>query len=389
MTASRRRGFLKVAGAAAIGATAAVGWRAWDQGVFSAGEGPAYSAWQTWESAAPSPVHRLLRAAILAANPHNTQPWRFRITPATVDLFADHSRNIGTIDPYLREMHIGLGCALENLLLAAPAAGFSYDLELLPIPADPTHLARVRLHPQTAAPSALYHAIPHRHTNRGAYDSRAVPASLLEDLGRLGADLRLVSVQWIVDEKARRRLGELIVQATQAIIADREQSRDSAAWFRADWHDVQQRRDGLTVDAQALPGWLRVAAKVLPPVSQEQADSIWLKNTREVQTATAAAYGIVRARDPFDNANRIEGGRLWQRIQLKAQTLGLAMQPLNQLPERADRERMLGIDDRFKRALADVTGDTAWHALMPFRLGYATVIAQPSPRRHVEDVIVA
>jgi len=55
----------------------------------------------------------------------------------------------------------------------------------------------------------------------------------------------------------------------------------------------------------------------------------------------------------------------------------------------ADRERMLGIDDRFKRALADVTGDTAWHALMPFRLGYPTVIAQPSPRRHVEDVIVA
>jgi hypothetical protein len=34
-----------------------------------------------------------------------------------------------------------------------------------------------------------------------------------------------------VDGDARRRLAELIVQATQAIIADREQSRDSAAWF--------------------------------------------------------------------------------------------------------------------------------------------------------------
>src|SRR5829696_9213414 len=108
MTTSRRRTFLKVAGVAALGATAAVGWRAWDQGVFSAGEGPAYNPWQTWESDAPSRVHRLLRAAILAANPHNTQPWRFRVTPATVDLFADHSRNIGTIDPDLREMHIGL-----------------------------------------------------------------------------------------------------------------------------------------------------------------------------------------------------------------------------------------------------------------------------------------
>ena len=361
-----RRTFLRVTGAAAIGTTAALGWRAWDQGVFSAGDGPAYSAWRTWESANPSPVHRLVRAAILAANPHNTQPWRFRITPATVDLFADHSRNIGSIDPYLREMHIGLGCALENLLLAAPAAGFAYELEMLPTHGDPTHLARLRLHPQTASPSELYHAIPLRHTNRGAYDSRPVPTATLEELSKFDADLRLASVQWIVDERARRRMAELIVQATQAIIADPEQSRDSAGWFRANWHDIQQRRDGLTVDAQALPAWLRVAAKVLPPASQEQADSIWLNNTRDVHTATAAAYGVVLVRDPFDNDNRIEGGRLWQRIQLKGQTRGLAMQPLNQVPERADREHMLGIEGRFKSALADLIGDTGWHALMPF-----------------------
>ena len=65
-----------------------------------------------------------MSAAILAANPHNSQPWRFRVSDTQIDLFADRGRNLGTIDPFLREMHIGLGAALENLLLAAAVYGY-------------------------------------------------------------------------------------------------------------------------------------------------------------------------------------------------------------------------------------------------------------------------
>ena len=57
----------------------------------------------------------LVRAGILAASPHNTQPWRFRVSPTRVELYADPARSLGAFDPYLREMHIGLGCAVENM----------------------------------------------------------------------------------------------------------------------------------------------------------------------------------------------------------------------------------------------------------------------------------
>src|SRR5512138_3857465 len=135
-----RMEFLKLGGATLIALAGGMVWRATDQGVFRVGQGPAYEPWKNWRNAATAP-ERIVAAGILASNPHNSQPWIFRITESTIDLFADRARQIGTIDPFLREMYIGLGCALENMLLAAQAEGFSTRFRLLPAPADETHAA--------------------------------------------------------------------------------------------------------------------------------------------------------------------------------------------------------------------------------------------------------
>src|SRR5437762_4106484 len=144
-------------------------WRAADQGVFSTGQGPAYEPWDNWRGATRGPLD-LVRAAILAANPHDSQPWLFHVTETQIDLFADHTRNLGHIDPLLREMHIGLGCALENLLLAAAANGYETRVTLLPDPANVMAVAHIELATGTPNVTDLYQAIPHRHTNRYPYD---------------------------------------------------------------------------------------------------------------------------------------------------------------------------------------------------------------------------
>lgn len=384
-----RRTFIKwAAGGTVVIAAGGLAWRAYGRGVFSTGEGPAYEPWKNWNTDGTDRALNVVRAAILAANPHNIQPWLFKIMDGRIDLFSDDSRSLGTVDPFGREKHIGLGCALENALLAANAAGYGCRLKLLPDGLDPAHIASIELSEAEKDASGLYQAIPHRHTNRGPYDKgRGVSQDTLTALQALNEEAD-ISILWFSSDDGRKKVGDLIVRATEAFIADREQSGDSARWMREDWHAVQTHRDGLTLDAQGLPWYMDIAAKILPPQSPEQNDRFWVRSTRDTQVSTAGAFGIIVARDDRDIVQRLKAGRLWQRMHLRCTNESIALQPMNQVIERSEREVATGSEPIFGDALTELVGDESRKPLMQFRVGYPLSDAGKSPRRAVEDVLV-
>ena len=359
------------------------------------GEGPAYAPWRNWEGGPGDGRLRPLRAAILAANPHDTQPWGFVVRPDAIEVFADRSRNLGSFDPFRREMHLGVGAGIENLAVAARAFGMSVAVEpsqgrLALAPDDkPFRAARVVLSSGHEAPDDLFAAIPRRHTNRGPFrpDRPVAPEKLgsLADPGQ-SDDVR---VAFITDDAARRDLGGLIVEATRAIVDDPEMSADSARWFRSGRREIAARRDGVTLDAAGLSPAMTALAKMLPDMSAQTSDAYWLSMTRDVQVPSAPALGIVFVRDRLDMAGAIAAGRAWQRLQLAATAAGLAAQPLNQPVERTDRDAALGRPDPFGRALAQFAPEPGWQATFVFRLGYAERPAGPSPRRPLEEVLWA
>ena len=381
-----RRKLFALTGSGVLVLVAAGGvWRAADQGVFSTGDGPAYEPWDDWRTASRGPLD-LVRAAILAANPHNSQPWLFKVTTSQIDLYADRRRNLGAVDPFLREMHIGLGCALENLGLSAAANGYTTQVTSLPDASNATWVAHIDLAPGPTVNSDLYSVIPHRHTNRYPYDTaRPVSGATLASLSALNNDPE-VRVFWFASADMRKQIGTLLVDAARALVGDTTQDGDSNRWYRATWQDIQQHRDGITLDAAGLPDWERALGKMLPPPSQEQQDSTFVSNTAE-QAQTAAAFGLLTVRDVQDRAQQLRAGRLLERMYLWATRDGLAMQPLNAVVERAAREAVLGSAPHFGNALATLVGDPDWQMLLAFRVGYSTHEGLRSPRRSVDQVV--
>ena len=173
-------------------------YRVYDNGVLDAGSGEPYGPWSHWRDD-PGPAGAVA-AAILAATPHNSQSWMFAVTATRVDVFADPTRRTGTLDPLDREQYIGLGCALENLMLAAGARGYDPTVTLMPTVSDPTHVASVELVAGSARSSPLHDAIPDRHSNRGPYTNRAVSDELLVALSAQTTGLDGVEVRWFTTD---------------------------------------------------------------------------------------------------------------------------------------------------------------------------------------------
>jgi nitroreductase len=388
----QRRAFLKGAGIVTVAVVGGGVWRAWDQGVFSTGEGLAYEPWKDWRNAKGTPL-ALVSAAILAASPHNTQPWLFKVSGSSIELHIDARRNVGALDPYLREEHIGMGCALENLMLAAPANGYRAIATLVPgklgpIPSEPRPqlLARVQLAPGNREEDELYNAIPHRHTNRGAYDPhKPLPADFMDALTHLPLEEN-VKLFLFTNEAERRDIVKISSAANKEIYSDPNVEAASSRWVRLRWSAVQHYRDGLTIDAFGLPPVATAIVKTMP-----QRMLMWLgSRSAEDQYSnlmlSAPLIGFIAARDRYDQQSCLLAGRTWQRLHLFATAKGIAARPCNEAVEMVDHEKWLGRPASRAAMLNEITGDPSWQPTFVFYMGYPRLTAHASPRRPVQWV---
>jgi hypothetical protein len=76
-------------------------------------------------------------------------------------------------------------------------------------------------------------------------------------------------------------------------------------------------------------------------------------------------------------------------MQLWATMQSLAVQPLDQSLQRAERERRIGLQPQIGDAVADLIARGAGGPALPFRIGYPVQAGAPSPRRPVSNVIRA
>ena len=134
---------------------------------------PACRSWAPEFPLTGTPLEKLkavARYALLAPSGHNSQPWLFRPGDDYLDLLADRSRALPVVDPEDRELVMSCGCALLNLRVALEHFGYRCLVEILPDPADPDLLARIREVISKSAAGALEaHDLRTRHAGRATF----------------------------------------------------------------------------------------------------------------------------------------------------------------------------------------------------------------------------
>jgi hypothetical protein len=309
-----------------------------------------------------------IRYATLAANSHNTQPWRFRISTGAIEILPDFAVRIPVVDPDDHHIFASLGCAAENLSLAAEARGRKGDLTFN---AANEGSVAFRFGVGSTVDSALFNAIPLRQSTRADYEGKAVSATDLQALAAAatvpGVDLVLITDRGQID-----RVRDLILAGNSVQMDDPAFMRELKTWLRYNPRQAIDAGDGLfsaLTGNPTTPAWL--GPYLISMFFSAKAENE--KYARQI----ASSAGIAVFVSQHDNPEHwVLAGRASQRFALQATALGLKHAFINQPVEVA----------RFRPDLAALVGMPGRRPDLVMRFGYGTALPF-SARKPVEAVL--
>ena len=326
-------------------------------------------------------IEAALELAVRAPSIHNSQPWRWRVGGASVQLYVDPVRQLPRVDPARRGMVLSCGVALHHFTVAMSALGWTTTVHRFPNPSDPDHLASIEFLGHTAGEGdmALAAAIPRRCTDRRRFSSWPVPsgdiALLAAQAARAGVTLRRV--------KDEGELAKVVADAVREHISDPAYLAELAMWSGRHGTDsgVPARNTPAAQKGGAPKGDTKkrgtetggtFAARVFAnPVLHQSSD---------VAARDDAGVVVILATATDDPLAVLRAGEATGAVLLSATARGLASCPLTEPLEiaatRAEvRTKLLG-------------GEGIPQMLL--RIGWAAVNADPlpaTPRRPLSDVV--
>jgi len=353
-------------------------------------------------------IRDIVAQAVLAPSGGNAQPWKWVAGENEIDLLLDSERVSG-FDFENGVCLTALGCAAENLILAAHHAGVEVCLELFPAGDQDLHVATFRLlrHGEAIGEphwrDDLYGQIALRHTNRKIGTRQMLGLEALTHLTAAVHSIPRVDIQWLTSGDDLTRIGELIGITERLRLLFPITHRELCDELR--WTKLEAARgDGIDVDALELSPSDRVGLEIMRDRQVPMLVRAWggghkLEESAHRAIAASSAVGLVVASESrpsgFFNA-----GRAFQRLWLVATKQGICVQPMTVLPyfmARLKRGQGAGFDSQMVQELAGLR--PRWEQIfhnptdaaeaMLFRVSVGTDTDRRSLRRPLDQVLTA
>ena len=272
----------------------------------------------------------MIAQAVKAPSGHNTQPWLFKIADGEIDIIPDFTKSLPVVDPNHRELFVSLGCAAENLCIAAAHKGYEARVAV-----TNEGVIRVLLAKQSHdVASPLFAQIPLRQTNRSRYDGKIIPDDSIALLKNVAAEPSIAVHFYKNGSSPYAAITEMVYAGNHLQMHNKAFKEELQQWMRYNKKHQNVTKDGLSYAVFGAPN-----------------DS---KNL-----ASASHLVLLTSKD-----NTIEQwvnlGRTLERILLRTTQMGIAHAYLNQPNEEAS----------LSGQLAQKLGLTNEYPTILIRIGY-------------------
>ena len=308
-------------------------------------------------------IAKAIHLACRAPSLHNSQPWRWIVGEAAVDLFADHERVVRSTDRSGREAIISCGAALDHFQIAMAAAGWKTDVAPFPNPGDRDHLASFDVTPADEVSTVerdRADAILKRRTDRRPFHKPSHWDSFEPKLCNT-IDRSKVTLDVLVDE-ARPALAQAS-RATESVRRHDEYYLDELHW----WTDPLRLYQGVRPSAL---------------VSEEESERVGFNREfphvtrlghRRCDVQPDEAKVLVLSTPGDTRADALNCGAALSTVLLECTMVGLATCTVTHITELADG----------RAVIQELTGGRAFPQLL-IRVGTAPALEEtptPTPRR--------
>lgn len=304
-----------------------------------------------------------------APSGHNTQPWKFHITDSTITVLPNLDVALPVVDRNNRELFISLGCAVENLCIAASYFGYTTHIIECSIEAIILELTKNAL----TIEDSLFHQIEKRQTNRNIYNGNKISDGILQQLQSIPKENGIQFYFTEINTPFANTITQYIMKGNEIQMADIAFKNELLSWMRFNNKQVEATHNGLSYLVFGNPPLPRILAR--PIVSLFLKPNAQNKSDRKKIDSSSHFVVCATQRDTIEEW--INLGRTLQRFLLKVTEIGISYAFLNQPCEVA----VLAFDLREKLPV------NKEHPTLIMRIGYAKQIPY-SPRKKIETLLV-
>jgi hypothetical protein len=264
---------------------------------------------------------KIIKYAAKAPSGHNTQPWRFKTGDDTITVLPDFTRALPVVDADNHAMYISLGCALENLVIAANEFNFKTNVEFTGEESKPQIEVKLSAAPVTDK-SGLFDYIVKRQVTRSKFKPEKVPENLLNELFYKTEG---VLVKLFLTEEETDSLTPYIIEGNNLQFGNKAFVNELVSWLRFSEKEAMARGDGLWSASLGLPGTGRFIGSIV--MKNFVSAGTEEKRLRKLIRASAGfALFMVEKNDPY---HWIKLGQAFQQFGLRATKYQVSHSHLN------------------------------------------------------------